>query len=197
MSTNVMPNSSDEPIEIPNVQIEDMPQILTDHDTIVVPDQSKVQDAMDRIINKALTFQHIYNGMLVRSDDFFGMIEFKIKAPKVRCEESEFEFIFKNSNSKYGWFIVDGCKRLVGPFKFNGERFIRTGKRMVMIGDEYMEITNIDNDKDNIIPFQDNPEWMLRDLMQSIACVERPIERVQLPIMNLDNMKILDNELKN
>jgi hypothetical protein len=168
-----MSQSSEELIEDVQIPIE-----TTDPNAIFVSDRSDLPERLDRILITDLKFIHIYNGMIMNDDSFHGMAEFKIRAPKIQCDDSEFEFRFIFSNHKCGWFRVDGgSSQLVGPFEVDGERFHDSGERRVRLSEstEFELIENVDNDSENLILSDDIPKWMLRDLVRSVSVVENKI----------------------
>jgi hypothetical protein len=153
----------------------ELPTEIIESNLLIVSDRSDLPEMIDYVAMNYLKFEHIYNGMIVKNDSFCGMVEIKIKAPKIRCGDSEFEFRFVLANHKCGWFNVDGgSSQLVGPVEFDGEKFVTTGERHVRFNEssEFDLIDNIDNDVENIISSDDFPPWMLRDLTRSVGVVE-------------------------
>ena len=160
---------------------------IVDPDTLVVDDPEDLENALNSHIGGNYEFKHIYNGMIVFPDgEYYGLIEFKIISPKVRCGNFEYEMRFTLPEHKCSWFLVDGDRRcLVGPLHFDSDRFIKEKRRFVRFQvkenyPEFSEIVNIDNTPENMIRSEDLPDWMLGTLVRSVGIFKLEISRSEL-----------------
>jgi len=157
---------------------EETVETVIDSKTLIIDNPEGMIDA----IKNNCKFRHICNGMIVYPDgEYYGMIEFKIDVPKLRYGNTEYEFIFVTSRHKCAWFNVDAnIMCLVGPLEFDSHRFIEEKRRFVKFQTidstlDFVEIINIDNDQENIIPSDEIPDWMLASLVNNITVIENQI----------------------
>jgi hypothetical protein len=143
-----------------------------------------MEQIMDTMTNR-LKFQHIYNGMIFldNNDKYYCLAEFKIICPDIESpyldgqkDKNKYETLFNKVNFKCGWFYVDSeNQKLVGPFKFNVKKFLDSNERYINFYSSHktyeksniVEITNIDNNTENLIDNDELPYWMKRDLISN------------------------------
>ena len=145
-------------------------------------DNANIDSDLQEAVNshqKNLTFRHTHNGMIIEGENFYGMIEFKIDCPNLEYEDRTFRFLFDNTLWKSTWFHVDAeNQRLIGPLKVDAEKYTKTQKRFVLFDNgnvengEWKEISDIDEDPENLIDSSDIPQWMMRDLWASTSVNE-------------------------
>jgi hypothetical protein len=138
---------------------------------------------IDTMTNR-LKFQHIYNGMVfIDNDKYYCLAEFKIICPDIESsylntqqDKNKYGILFNRVNFKCGWFYVDAKnQKLVGPFEFDVKKFTDNNERYINFYSSHetyeksniVEITNIDNNTENLIDNDDLPYWMKRDLLSN------------------------------
>ena len=124
---------------------------------------------------KEFYFEHIYNGMIFKNNDFFPMIEFKIVKTNPSITNI---FNFADTNFKCGWFIIQPIDhKLLGPINLNIEQFKSDLKKRIIDDINYpdingLEIEDISNDPKMLIPRNELPDWMFYCLVNKIVSVD-------------------------
>lgn len=172
-------NLTDTPIEINSVESldtsdttnssdEDEKTLGSDSDTddVVEPELDQVPAV---IFDRDYYFSHIYNGIVFKGSTYYPMIEFKI----IRTDQSIPEpILFKETQFKCGWFIVDGeNSKLRGPVGLNKEK-IKTGLRVIDDKNfpeiDGSEIESVSNEKESMITREQIPHWMTKHMVSKI-----------------------------
>jgi hypothetical protein len=125
---------------------------------------------------KQFYFKHIYNGMIFKDNKFFPMIEFKI----VETDQDILNnILFCDTNFKCGWFIIEPSEyKLLGPINLNIEQIKTELKKRVIDDINYpdingLEIEDISNDPEMLIPRDQLPDWMFYCLINKINIVNQ------------------------
>lgn len=113
------------------------------------------------------TFYHTRNGIVYNDDDYYPMIEFKIKMNDANSNKmAVFQIVDLDSDS--AWFCMmpgENNYQLMGPVIIDPEQ-----KEKQIVDDWRFdnllgrEIESISNDPSSIIDHDDIPNWMLKTL---------------------------------
>ena len=175
--TNIIPIHTDKHIKINSVAARDRIDAVdssddgkdSDSDDVVEPKEYESHGVSYGVFDEDYYFLHIYNGIVFKGSDYYPMIEFKI----VRTDPEISEFIlFKESQSKCGWFIVDGeNSKLKGPVYLHKEHI----KKCIRVIDDKnfpeidgFEIESVSLDKESLIFREQIPLWMIKHMVSKV-----------------------------
>jgi hypothetical protein len=122
---------------------------------------------------KDFYFEHIYNGMIFKDNEFFPMIEFKIIKTNQGISNN---ILFSDTNFKCAWFIIEPSEhKLLGPINLNINH-IKSEKRVIDDTNypdiDGLEIEDISDDPDMLIPRDQLPDWIYHCLINKIHIID-------------------------